>query len=59
MAPFTGFTRDELIIAAADQYGGKICVDKIEEAMKRPTLPEAIQILIDDTMYWDWDGKCL
>lgn len=46
-------SRDELISLAAKEYGGPVCVDMLDEAMKAKTVQEAVDILITDSSYWD------
>jgi len=47
------FTRDEIVDAAYEKYQKDICIDRLDEAMRCKTFDEAVQLLIDDTLYWD------
>jgi len=47
------FTREQIIEGAFEKYGHPVCTDFIEDALRAPTLEEAIQIIVDDTFYWD------
>lgn len=48
------FTEEEIIEAALKEYGSPVCIDMIKDAMKAETLEEAVQIIVDDSMYWDY-----
>ena len=48
------FTEEEIIAASKKEYDGHICVDRIKDAMKAKTFEEAVQIIVDDSMYWDY-----
>ena len=47
------FTRDEVVDGAFEQYEHDVCLDRLDDAMRCKTLQEAIQVLVDDSMYWD------
>ena len=47
------FTREDVVITACQQYGGPVCVDFLDDAMKANTLQEAVDIIVTDSYYWD------
>jgi hypothetical protein len=47
------FTKEELFESALNTYGGPICVDLEEYAMKQETLEQAVDVLVVDSIYWD------
>lgn len=49
------FTEEELVKAASKKYGKPISVDMLDDAMTQPTLEQAIEVLIIDSVYWDGD----
>lgn len=49
------FTEEDVRREARRQYGKKICIDQLNEAMRQPTLQEAVQVIIMDSEYWDYD----
>lgn len=49
------FTREQIIAEAKRQYGKGVCLDRIGEAQKEPTLQEAVDMIIIDTASWEGD----
>lgn len=47
------FTREQVIQAAKKKYGKSVCVDRMDEALKANTLAEAVDIILNDSRYWD------
>lgn len=47
------FTREQIIAEAKRQYGKPVCLDRINEAQKEPTLQEAVDMIIINTAYWE------
>jgi hypothetical protein len=51
--PRVGFTKEEVLEAAKKRYRTEVCIDQMDDAMKRPTLKEAVDVIIADSIYWD------
>lgn len=48
------FTEEDIIGGVKKLNGGKpVCVDMMDEAMRAPTLDEAVKVVMMDTEYWD------
>jgi hypothetical protein len=47
------FTRDDVVDGAWEKTGKSVCTDRLDEAMRCKTLQEAIDLIVDDTFYWD------
>ena len=42
----------EILDASEETKGLRVCLDRMDEALKHPNLYEAAQILVDDSLYW-------
>ena len=56
----TVFTAEEVKQLASTYYGKAICCDLMEDALKEPTLNDAVSLILLDTVTWDSPtGNCL